>query len=111
VHFTRWHETDRREGVRGELWNSHRAVAHYFLTSAVVLSTPRFDRFTGEPIGPIITEHHAKQIILQDRPVADFLAELPPVPTEKVEKLWQIVNESRTVASHYNEDVSLTSVE
>ena len=56
------------------------------------LSTPKFDRFTGEPIGPIITEQHAKQIIVEGSTVSEFLAGLPPVlPTGgKLEELSRI---------------------
>ena len=94
-HFTRWDLMHQNEGIRGELWNSHRGMAYYRCNSehwAGILSTPKFDRFTGEHIGSIITEHHVKQIIMHGKSVDEFLKELPPVSTAQLEEYCRLVD-------------------
>ena len=95
MHFTQWKIPGKV--IRGEVWDSDRA--HYFLRSnqwAGILSTPKFDRFTGEPIGSIITEQHAKQVIMQGKSVDEFLKELPAVPTAELKELCRILAAQRT---------------
>lgn len=98
-HFTRWDLMHQNEGIRGELWNNHRGIAYYQCNLegwAGILSTPIFDRFTGEPIGPIITEQHVKRIIMQGKSVDDFLKELPPVSTAQLEEYCRLDHINRT---------------
>jgi hypothetical protein len=94
LYFTKW--SIPQEGVRAQLWKSNQGVVHYSVGSnqwAGILSTPKWDQFTGEPIGPIIVEQHAKELIALDGDVDQFLKELPPIPTEQLQALIWAMND------------------